>query len=125
MRNSYVGISEIYTEILYTPLLRVVLLVLLWALQALRPARFAWAGTSMAVLTLCRPTIVLFPLLLPLLLPRGWHLKQKVGAFLVYGLAMVTVIAPWTYHNWREYHRFLPLSISRGPFGRGIPSFIT
>jgi hypothetical protein len=62
---------QIYTEILYTPLLLVVLLVLLWALQAPRPARFAWAGTSMAVLTLCRPTTALFPLLLPLLLPRG------------------------------------------------------
>ena len=71
--------QQIYAEILYTPLLLVVLLVLLWALQAPRLGRFAWAGASLAVLTLCRPTTVLFPLLLPLLLPRGWLLKQKVG----------------------------------------------
>ncbi len=114
---------QIYAEILYTPLLLVVLLVLLWALQAPRLGRFAWAGASMAVLTLCRPTSALFPLLLPLLLPRGWRLEQKVGAFLVYGLAMATVIAPWTYHNWRQYHRFLPLSISGGALWQGSPEF--
>src|SRR4030095_16633002 len=112
---------QIYTEILYTPLLLVVLLVLLWALQAPQLGRFAWAGASMAVLTLWRPATTLFPLLLPLLLPRGWHLKQKVGAFLVYGLAMATVIAPWTYHNWRQYHRFLPLSVSGGALWQGRP----
>jgi len=105
---------QIYTEILYTPLLLVALLALLWAMQAPRLGRFAWAGASMAVLTLCRPTTVLFPLLLPLLLPRGWHLKQRVGAWLVYGLAMAAVIAPWTYHNWRQYHRLLPLSVGGG-----------
>jgi 4-amino-4-deoxy-L-arabinose transferase-like glycosyltransferase len=115
--------EQIYTEILYTPLLLIVLLVLLWALRAPRPGRFAWAGASMAVLTLCRPTTALFPLFLPLVLPRGWHGQQKVGAFLVYGLAMAIVIAPWTYHNWREYHRFLPLSISGGALWQGSPEF--
>src|SRR5262249_43482385 len=94
---------QIYTEVLYTPLLLVALLALLGAVQAPRLGRFAWAGASMAVLTLCRPTTALFPLLLPLLLPRGWRLKQKVGTCLVYGLAMAAVIAPWTYHNWRQY----------------------
>jgi 4-amino-4-deoxy-L-arabinose transferase-like glycosyltransferase len=115
--------QQIYAEILYTPLLLVVLLVLLWALQAPRLGRFAWAGTSMAVLTLCRPTTAMFPLFLPLLLPRDWSLKQKVGAFLAYGMAMAIVIAPWTYHNWREYHRFLPLSISGGALWQGSPEF--
>lgn len=114
---------QIYTEVLYTPLLLVVLLVLLWALQAPRLGRFAWAGASLAVLTLCRPTTALFPLFLPLLLPRDWHLKQRAWAFLVYGLAMAAVIAPWTYHNWREYHRFLPLSVSVGALWQGSPEF--
>jgi len=115
--------GQIYTEILYTPLLLVALLALLWAVQAPRLGRFAWAGASMAVLTLCRPTTALFPLLVPLLLPRGWHLQQKVGAFLVYGLAMAAGIAPWTYHNWRQYHRFLPLSVSVGALWQGSPEF--
>src|SRR5262249_3840947 len=96
---------QIYTEVLYTPLLLGALLALLWAVQAPRLGRFAWAGASMAMLTLCRPTTALFPLLLPLLLPRGWHLQQRVGAWLVYSLAMAAVIAPWTYHNWLQYHR--------------------
>lgn len=114
---------QIYTEILYTPLLLVALLALLWAVQAPRLGRFAWAGVSMAVVTLCRPTTALFPLLLPLLLPRDWKLQRQVGAFLLYGLAMAAVIAPWTYHNWRQYHRFLPLSVSVGALWQGSPEF--
>src|SRR5215471_7070192 len=54
--------AQIYSEILYTPLLVGALLLLLWALQAARPGCFAWAGASMAVVTLCRPTTGLIPL---------------------------------------------------------------
>jgi hypothetical protein len=36
---------------------------------------------------------------------------------------MVAVIAPWTYHNWRTYHRFLPLTISAGALWYGSPEF--
>jgi 4-amino-4-deoxy-L-arabinose transferase-like glycosyltransferase len=114
---------QLYTEILYTPLLLVAVLALLWAVQALRLGRFAWAGASMAVVTLCRPTTAFIPLILPLVLPRGWSLKQKTAAFLVYGLAMAAVIAPWTHHNWREYHHFLPLSVSVGALWQGSPEF--
>ncbi len=113
----------IFTEILYTPLLLVALLALLWALQTPRLWRFAWAGASMAAVTLCRPTTALLPLLLPLLLPWGWPLKQKTGMGVAYGLTMVAVIAPWTYHNWRTYHRFLPLTISAGALWYGSPEF--
>jgi hypothetical protein len=115
--------SLIYSEIVYTPLLLVALLALLWALQTPRLRRFAWAGASMAVVTHCRPTTALFPLLLPLLLPRGWPLKQQAGVCLAYGLAMMAVIAPWTYHNWRAFHRFLPLTISAGVLWSGSPEF--
>jgi len=113
----------IYAEILYTPLLLVALLALLWALQAPRLWRFAGAGGSMALVTLCRPTSALLPLILPLLLPWGWRLHQKAGVCMAYGLAMLAVIAPWTYHNWRTFHRFLPLSISAGALWQGSPEF--
>jgi 4-amino-4-deoxy-L-arabinose transferase-like glycosyltransferase len=113
----------IYTEILYTPLLLVALLALLWALQTPRLWRFAGAGASMAVVTLCRPTTALLPLLLPLVLPWGWTRKQKASVCLAYGLTMVAVIAPWTYHNWRTYHRFLPLTVSGGALWYGSPEF--
>jgi 4-amino-4-deoxy-L-arabinose transferase-like glycosyltransferase len=113
----------IYTEIVYTPLLLVALLALFSALQAPRLWRFAWAGASMAVVTLCRPTTALLPLLLPLVLPWGWALKQRAGVCLAYSLTMVAVIAPWTLHNWRTYHRFLPLTISAGALWYGSPEF--
>ena len=113
----------IYSEIVYTPLLLLALLALLGALRTPRLGAFAWAGASMAVLTHCRPTTALFPLLLPLLLPRGWTLKQQAGVCLAYGLTMLAVIAPWTYHNWRVYHRFLPLTVSTGVLWQGSPEF--
>jgi 4-amino-4-deoxy-L-arabinose transferase-like glycosyltransferase len=113
----------IYTEVLYTPLLLVALLALLWALQTPQLWRFAWAGASIAAVTLCRPTTVLLLLLLPLVLPWGWTLKQKAGMGLAYGLTMAAVIAPWTYHNWRTYHRFLPLAVSGGALWYGSPEF--
>jgi hypothetical protein len=113
----------IYTEILYTPLLLVALLALLWALQTSRLWRFAWAGASIAVVTLCRPTTAWLPLLLPLVLPSGWTLKQKAGVCLAYSLTIVALIAPWTYHNWRTYHRFLPLAVSAGALWYGSPEF--
>ncbi len=114
---------QIYAEIVYTPLLLVALLALLRALQMPRLLRFAWAGAGMALLTLCRPITALIPLMLSLLLPWGWPRKQKVGICIVYGLTMVAVIALWTYHNWRTYHRFLPLTISAGALWQGSPEF--
>jgi 4-amino-4-deoxy-L-arabinose transferase-like glycosyltransferase len=113
----------IYSEIVYTPLLLIALLALLGALRTPRRRPFAWAGASMAVVTHCRPTTALFPLLLPLLLPRRWPWKQQGSVCLVYGLTMLAVIAPWTYHNWRLYHRFLPLTISAGVLWQGSPEF--
>jgi len=113
----------IYAEVLYTPLLLISLLALLWALQAPRPWRFAVAGANVGLVTLCRPTSALFPLILPLLLPWSWRLQQTAGVCMAYGLAMMAVIAPWTYHNWRTFHRFLPLSISAGALWQGSPEF--
>jgi hypothetical protein len=77
----------------------------------------------MAVVTLCRPTSAMLPLIVPLLLPWGWHLKQKAAVCMAFGLAMVAVIAPWTYHNWRTFHHFLPLAISGGALWQGSPEF--
>jgi 4-amino-4-deoxy-L-arabinose transferase-like glycosyltransferase len=114
---------QMYTEIVFTPLLLVALLVLLWALRTPRLGRFAWAGASMAVVSLCRSTTALLPLLLPLALPLGWTLKQRAGVCLAYGLMMAAVIAPWTYHNWRTFHRFLPLTVSGAALWQGSPEF--
>jgi hypothetical protein len=36
---------------------------------------------------------------------------------------MMAVIAPWTYHNGRTYHRFLPLTVSGGALYKGSPEF--
>jgi hypothetical protein len=61
--------------------------------------------------------------MLPLVLPWGWTLKRKAAVCLAYGLSMMAVIAPWTYHNWRTHHRFLALTISAGALWQGSPEF--
>jgi len=104
----------LYSEVLYTPLLLGALLALLRAVQAPRWGPFAGAGVSMAVVTLCRPTTALFPLLLPLLVPRGWPRMRQVRAVLVYGVAMGVVIAPWTARNYQHYGRLVLIASEGG-----------
>jgi len=75
---------------------------------------FAWAGASLAVVTLCRPTTACSHCFCPCYC-HGVDPEQKAGVYLAYVLTVVAVIAPWTYHNWRTYHRFLPLTVSVDP----------
>jgi hypothetical protein len=107
-------VTRLYTEALYTPLLLLVLLTLLRALEKPILKRFAFAGALLAVTTLCRPTIALLPLVLPFLMPSTLSTLRKVASCVVYAGVMVAVIAPWSYHNYRTYHTFLPLSVTAG-----------
>lgn len=116
-------VTRLYTEVLYTPLLIIMLLCLLNALESPVFSRFGIAGTMLAILNLCRPSTVLFPALVPFLMPQKWPIQQKIGMFLVYVGMMVMVTAPWTYHNYRTYHAFLPYSVTPAPLWQGSPEF--
>ena len=116
-------VTRLYTEAFYTPLLLVTLLALLWALEKPQARRFAVAGVILAIATLCRPATILMPAILPLLMPRGWSLARRAALCAVYGAAMAVVIAPWTYHNYRMYHSFIPLSVSTAVLWQGSPEF--
>lgn len=116
-------VTRVYPEILYTPLLIVTLLALLNALEKPMFKRFGVAGALLAITNLCRPTMMLFPAAIPLLMPLGWTLKRKISLFLAYILAVVVVTAPWTYHNFRTYNVFLPYSVSTGVLWLGSPEY--
>jgi hypothetical protein len=113
----------IYTEVLYTPLLLLTILSLLCALEIPRIRRFVLSGALLGISTLCRPATAFMPLILPLVMPRNWGIRQRAILLMVYTFAMIGVIAPWTYHNYRTYNIFMPFSLSLTTLWGGSPEF--
>jgi 4-amino-4-deoxy-L-arabinose transferase-like glycosyltransferase len=116
-------VKRLLSENLYTPLLLLSLLSLLWALNRPLISRFSLGGVLIAITNLCRPTAALFPFLVPLLMPRSWTWKRKIQLSLAYLGAVVVVTAPWVYHNYQTYHAFLPYSVSLTALWQGSPEF--
>jgi 4-amino-4-deoxy-L-arabinose transferase-like glycosyltransferase len=116
-------VEYLYTEVLYTVLLLLTLLSLLWALKAPVLHRFILGGIVLAISTLCRPATALMPPILFLFMPKTWNIKHRVALFCVFSGAMVAVIVPWTYHNYRTYNTFLPFSLSMTMLWHGSPEF--
>jgi 4-amino-4-deoxy-L-arabinose transferase-like glycosyltransferase len=116
-------VRRLQTEILYTPLILLTVLGLLWALEQLQWPTFSLAGTLLAITNLCRPTGMLLPAIVPLLMPRQWHFKRKIALFLAYLGAIIIITAPWTYHNYRTHKTFLIYSVSTALLWQGSPEF--
>lgn len=111
------------TEVLYTPLIILTVLGLLRALEQPHWQNFSLAGGVLAITNLCRPTAMLLPVIVPLLMPRQWHLKRKIALFLAYLGAIIIITAPWTYHNYRTHKTFLLYSVSTALLWQGSPEF--
>ncbi|MEO6229090.1 MAG: glycosyltransferase family 39 protein [Ferruginibacter sp.] len=116
-------VTRLYTEVLYTPLLLLMLITLFKALEKPVATRFGLAGAMLAITNLCRPTTMLFPGLMPFLMPFNWSIKKRISLFLVYVVVLILVTAPWTYHNYKTYHAFLPYSVSTALLWQGSPEF--
>jgi hypothetical protein len=111
------------TEVLYTPLILLTVLGLLRALEQPQWQNFSLAGALLAITNLCRPTGMLLPAIVPLLMPRQWHFKRKIALFLAYLGAIIIITAPWTYHNYRTHKTFLLYSVSTALLWQGSPEF--
>ncbi|TAE96734.1 MAG: hypothetical protein EAZ79_13565 [Oscillatoriales cyanobacterium] len=98
------------TEILYAPLMILTVLGLLRALERPQWQKFSLAGALLAITNLCRPTAMLFPLIVPLLMPRQWSFKRKIALFVAYLGAIIIITTPWTY-------------VSTGLLWQGSPEF--
>ncbi|WP_445242348.1 hypothetical protein [Microcoleus sp. S13_C5] len=99
------------------------MLGLLWALEQPQWQNFSFAGALLAITNLCRPTTMLLPAIVPLLMPRQWHFKRKIALFLAYLGAIIIITAPWTYHNYRTHKTFLLYSVSTALLWLGSPEF--
>jgi len=115
--------TRLYAESIYIVMLLVALLGLLWALEKPLAYRFNLAGAMLAIANPCRPTIMWFPLVLPLLMPPIWNLNRKIGLFAIYVATIAMLTAPWTYHNYRTYNTFLPYSVSKALLWQGSPEY--
>ena len=70
------------------------------------------AGVLLGLVNLCKPTFLLWPLVLLLMVERGRQFTRFCKYFVV---AMVLVIAPWTWRNWRVTGgEFLPVATEQG-----------
>jgi 4-amino-4-deoxy-L-arabinose transferase-like glycosyltransferase len=116
-------VGYLYTEVLYMFLFLLTLLSLLWALQAPLLRRFILAGATLAVSTLCRPATAFMPLIVPLILPCTWNIKRRIALCIAFSSAMIAIIAPWTYHNYRTHNTFLTFSLSLTMLWHGSPEF--
>ncbi|MEG4517971.1 MULTISPECIES: glycosyltransferase family 39 protein [unclassified Microcoleus] len=116
-------VRRLQTEILYKPLILLTVLGLLWALEQPQWQNFSLAGALLAITNLCRPTGMLLPAIVPLLMSRQWHFKRKIALFIAYLVAIIIITAPWTYHNYRTHKTFLLDSVSTALLWQGSPEF--
>lgn len=115
--------TRLYTEAVFTPLLLLAILALLWAREQPSWTRLAPVGALLGVATLTRPTAVFLPVIAMCLLPRGADVRRRLAAVAACAIGAAAVITPWTYHNYRTYNAFLPLSVSNGFVWLSSPEF--
>ena len=123
---SYVSISSglhLLSEALYAPVLLMTLLTFWDALHDPTPKRFIWAGAWLGVSNLVRPTLLLFPMFIAVLM---FSLVSKREAFrygLIYLASSVVIITPWLIHNTIRYKAFFPLQTSNAILWQGSPEY--
>jgi len=117
-------VRRVQTEVLDAPLILLTVLGLLRTLEQPQWQNFLLAGALLAITNLCRPTAMLLPEIVPLLMPRQWLFKRKIALFLSYLGALIIITAPWTYHNYRTHKTFLIDSVSSTTLlWQGSPEF--
>jgi len=107
--------GSLLSETLFTFLLSIVVLFLVRAVKNRSSKLFAVSGAFLGVATLCRSAMISFPLFLLMGLWILHRLNVKtIVHFLVFLLAMVIVLAPWTLRNYYYFHTLLPVAAKGG-----------
>lgn len=108
--------AYILTETLFTMLL--CLLIGLSLFSSLKPGywRFFIIGCLLALVTLIRPVIVLYPVILFIYVFIRIRLpfKRAVKLGAVMAMAFMLLMLPWWVRNYMEYSEFIPLAASSG-----------
>lgn len=103
-----------FPETLATAFLAVAVLLLLRALRT-GGWGYALAGAVMGLAVFARPSLLLFPLLMGLVM---FIKRREIGGWVkkaaIYVLAAYLVISPWTVRNYRVFRAFVPVTTNMG-----------
>jgi len=111
-------VAFINKEVLLTLLVVVYVCMQLLALRCGRFWQWLAAGGLLALVNLCKPTFLAWPLVVLAIVLLHRLSLSRVAALIV---AMVVVVAPWTWRNYAETHgAFLPVATEQG----GMTTFI-
>lgn len=115
--------APLMSEALFVPLVPVVALALVTAIEEPTPKRMAIAGALLGVSILVRLTFLLAVVAVPiaLLIIFGRRRGARLGA--TYALACILVVLPWSVHNVIKWNAFIPLQTSSAILWQGSPEY--
>jgi len=106
---------DLTTENLFLCLLLAVLFLFYRAAPQISVALSFWLGALVGLSALCRPNGLM---LVPALAVAMWLMlrdyKRATLRVLVLGLGVAVTVLPWTYRNYRLFHRFVLISTNGG-----------
>ncbi len=104
------------TETLFTMLLIFLIFLSLQFTNEPSIPKFTVLGGLWALVTLCRPTVALYPVLLAAYgyFYRRMRVYRMLKLFLAMLMSFTIVMLPWWIRNFKEYGEFIPLAISSG-----------
>jgi 4-amino-4-deoxy-L-arabinose transferase-like glycosyltransferase len=118
------GSSFLQSEVLFTPLLMVFLLLFLRALDQPTTKRWIAAGACLGGTAVTRPTMVPLTLVMALVvvvLTRPRRVGLRNAAVLI--VTAWLVVAPVTIANAMKFHAFVPVATSTGVVWQGSPEY--
>jgi len=114
---------HLLSEVLYTPVLLLLALLLFNAVCEPTGNRFLASGAWTGIANLIRPSLLFFPLFLavPMVIAKGKH--RGVKHWIGFCAASFLVVSPWVLHNYQQYHAVIPLQTSNAILWQGSPEY--
>jgi len=116
-------VRPLMSEVLFTPVVLLAMLLLWDATREPAGWRVALAGAAVGVADLVRPTLLFFPLVAPLAFAGRESARRAARHGLVYALGAALVVAPWLVRNYVRYHAVFPLALSNALLWQGSPEY--
>jgi 4-amino-4-deoxy-L-arabinose transferase-like glycosyltransferase len=114
---------RVWSEVLYTPVVLLVTLVLFRAVNQPTSRGLIWLGILIGLSNLVRPALLMFPVFLLLLFIPIWGLSQGFRRGAVVLASSLLVVTPWIIHNTLKYRALFPLQTSNAILWQGSPEY--
>jgi len=116
-------VRPLMSEVLFTPIVLLAMLLLWDATREPAGGRVALAGALVGASALVRPTLLFFPLVVPLLFVGRESGRRAACYGAVYALAAALVVTPWIARNYVRYHAVFPLALTNALLWQGSPEY--